>query len=172
MWTMGHLSTDAGEPDVRFALLLRGLGLGFLFTPINNAVYGNIDPRQAQQAAGLINLSRQIGGSFGIAILGTYLSNHVQLHRVQLIAHVYAQNPLVQERLQMLQANLMAHGMSFDQAQRAALAQINGLVMRQAAMLAYNDSWMLILICFLCTAPAILLLRKPRGKPAGGGEMH
>jgi MFS transporter, DHA2 family, multidrug resistance protein len=172
MWTMGHLSTNAGEPDVRFALLLRGFGLGFLFTPINNAVYGNIDPRVAQQAAGLINLSRQLGGSFGIAILGTYLNNHVQLHRIQLITHVYAQNPLVLERLRMLQANLTAHGMSVDQAQRAALAQINGLLIRQAMMLAYNDSWMLILICFLCTTPAILLLRKPRGKPAAGGEMH
>jgi MFS family permease len=65
------------------AVFLR-FGLGFLFTPINNAAYGNIDPRIAQQAAGLINLSRQIGGSFGIAILGTYLNSHIQMHRVEL----------------------------------------------------------------------------------------
>src|SRR5262249_13469965 len=110
MWRMGHLTADAGEPDVRFALILRGLGLGFLFTPINNAVYGNIDPREAQQAAGLINLSRQLGGSFGIAVLGTYLSNHIQLHRVQLIAHVTPGNPLVEQRLQLFAAGFMAHG--------------------------------------------------------------
>lgn len=69
MWQLGHLTTAAGEPDVRMALVFRGFGLGFLFTPINNAAYGNIDPKIAQQASGLINLARQLGGSFGIAIL-------------------------------------------------------------------------------------------------------
>src|SRR5207237_5275539 len=108
MWTMGHLSTDAGEPDVRFALLLRGFGLGFLFTPINNAVYGNIDPRIAQQAAGLINLSRQLGGSFGLAVLGTYLNNHIEYHRVQLITHVSVGNPVAQQRLLQLTHGLIA----------------------------------------------------------------
>jgi DHA2 family multidrug resistance protein len=162
MWRMGHLSTDAGEPDVRLALALRGLGLGFLFTPINNAVYGNIEPREAQQAAGLINLSRQLGGSFGIAVLGTYLSNHIDVHRVQLVAHVYPENPAFQQWLQAFTANLASHGMPLTEAQHAALAQINQMLMRQATMLSYNDSWMLILISFVCTSPAILLLRKPR----------
>jgi MFS transporter, DHA2 family, multidrug resistance protein len=163
MWRMGHLTTVAGEADVRWALLLRGFGLGFLFTPINNAVYGNIDPRIAQQAAGLINLSRQLGGSFGIAVLGTYLNNHIQYHRIELIAHVSLGNPVVQERLQMLVNAFTARGMVPDMAQRAALAALNQMVMRQAAMLAYNDSWMLILTAFALTSPAILLLRKPRG---------
>lgn len=166
MWTMGHLTTNAGESDVRFALLLRGFGLGFLFAPINNAVYGNIDPKIAQQAAGLINLARQLGGSFGIAILGTYLNNHVQLHRVDLLAHIYRGNPLLEERLQAMTANFQAHGMALDQAQKAALATIEQTLMRQASMLAYNDSWLLILLVFLCTSPAILLLRKPRAAAA------
>lgn len=162
MWDMAHLTTAAGEPDVQVALLLRGFGLGFLFTPINNAVYGSIDPRIAQQAAGLINLARQLGGSFGIAILGTYLNSQVQAHRVDLLSHIYRGNPFFEERLQALTGNFQAHGMSLDTAQQNALATIDHLLMRQASMLAYNDSWMLILIAFACTAPAILLLRKPR----------
>lgn len=166
MWTMAHLTTSAGEPDVRLALLIRGFGLGFLFTPINNAVYASIDPKEAQQASGLINLSRQLGGSFGIAVLGTYLYNHIQTHRVDLIGRVYSGNPALQQRLSMLTANLMAHGLTPDLAQRAAYAQINGMVMRQATMLSYNDSWLLILFTFVCTAPAVLLLRKPKGKVA------
>jgi MFS transporter, DHA2 family, multidrug resistance protein len=171
MWTMAHLSSAAGEPDVRWALVLRGFGLGFLFTPINNAVYGSVSPKEAQQASGLINLSRQLGGSFGIAILGTYLYNHVQAHRMDLITHIYAGNPALQQRLQMLAANFVAHGMSSTAAQSAAYAQINGAVMRQATMLSYNDSWLLILLTFVCTAPAVLLLRKPRG-PAAAVDAH
>ncbi len=38
------------------------------------------------------------------------------------------------------------------------------MVMRQATMLSYNDAWMLIMLAFVCTAPAVLLLRKPKGK--------
>jgi MFS transporter, DHA2 family, multidrug resistance protein len=173
MWKMGHLTTAAGEEDVRWALTLRGLGLGFLFTPINNAVYGNVDPGIAQQAAGLINLARQLGGSFGIAVLGTYLNNHIQYHRMQLIAHVSLGNPVAVERLQQLTAAFVARGMAAATAQQAALAQLDHLLMRQAAVLAYNDSWLLILTAFVCTSPAIFLLRRPRGAAAAGaGEAH
>ena len=166
MWDLGHLSLAAGEPEVRQALILRGFGLGFLFTPINNAAYGNIDPRTAQQASGLINLARQLGGSFGLARLGTYLTNQTQFHRVHLLQYVNRGNPMLESRLHSIQANMMAHGMTADMAQRAAVGQLDHSIMRQATMLAYNNSWMFILVAFACTAPAILLLRKPRGKAA------
>ncbi|MEP6781555.1 MAG: DHA2 family efflux MFS transporter permease subunit, partial [Gemmatimonadaceae bacterium] len=85
MWIMGHLSTAAGEPDVRLALLVRGFGLGLLFVPINNVAYASIQPNEAQQAAGLINLARQLGGAFGIAILANYVNHQTAIHRVDLV---------------------------------------------------------------------------------------
>ena len=166
MWDLGHLTIAAGEPEVRLALMMRGFGLGFLFTPINNAAYGNIDPKIAQQASGLINLARQLGGSFGIAILGTYLTNQTQFHRVHLLAHIYPGNPALDQRLHALTANFISHGMGMERAQQAAYAVINQTVMRQATMLAYNNSWMMLLLTFVFTSPAILLLRKPKGKAA------
>ncbi len=171
MWEMGHLTTMSGEPDVRFALLMRGLGLGFLFAPINNAVYGSINPKDAQQASGLINLARQLGGSFGIAILGTYLTNQTQYHRVELVSRVYSGSQILQERTRAIQANLVGHGLSAADAQRAALGQIDRSLMRQAAILAYNNAWLLILVSFAVAAPAILLLRKPK-KSAAPADAH
>jgi DHA2 family multidrug resistance protein len=172
MWDLGHLTTDAGEADVRLALIIRGAGLGFLFTPINNVAYASLKPSEAQQASGLINLSRQLGGSFGIAILATYVTVHTQIHRVDLLANVYPGNPLVDQRLKMLAGNLVTHGYSSDAAQRGALALLDQETMRQAAMLSYNDAWMLLLLTFICVAPAILLLRKPRGRSAPPAEAH
>ena len=169
MWDLGHLTTDAGEPDVRLALIIRGAGLGFLFTPINNVAYASLKPSEAQQAAGLINLARQLGGSFGIAILATYVTVHTQIHRVDLLANVYPGQRLVDERLQALTANLIPHGYGPDAAHRGALALLDQQVMRQASMLSYNDAWMLLLLTFLVVSPAILLLRKPRGGGPGGG---
>jgi len=171
MWRLGHLTTDAGEPDARFALFIRGLGLGFLFTPINNVAYGALDPRDAQQASGLINLARQLGGSFGIAVLNTYVTNHIQFHRVDLLSNVYVYNPQVVQRIQAVTAGLIAHGYTALDAHRAALGVLDQMVMRQASMLAYNDAWMLILLSFIVTAPAIMLLGRAR-RGAGGGAGH
>src|SRR5689334_5848391 len=170
MWDLGHLTTNAGEPDVRLALIIRGAGLGFLFTPINNVAYASLKPSEAQQAAGLINLARQLGGSFGIAILATYLTVHNQYHRVDLLANVYPGQRLMDERIQLLTANLIAHGYGPDAAHRGALALLDQQVTRQAAMLSYNDAWMLLLISFIVVAPAILMLRSHKGGgPAPGG---
>ncbi len=171
LWRLGHLTLAAGEPEVRTALMLRGFALGFLFTPINNAAYGNIDPKEAQQASGLINLCRQLGGSFGIAVLGTYLTRHTQFHRVDLLANIYGGNPLLESRLQALTTTFTQQGMPPNLAQSAALATVERTLTQQATMLSYNDSWLLILTTFVFTAPAIFLLRKPRqGAAAISGE--
>ena len=165
-WSLGHLSVAAGEADVRTPLIFRGFALGFLFAPINNAAYGNIDPRVAQQASGLINLARQLGGSFGIAALSTYLTNHVKFQRAALVEHLYVGNPVAEARLSAIQQGMMAKGADPATAHTMAQAALDGTVMRQATMLAYNDCWMLILISFVVTIPAIFLLRRPK-KAAG-----
>ncbi|HEX7942763.1 MAG TPA: MFS transporter, partial [Gemmatimonadaceae bacterium] len=162
MWKMGHLSTEAGEPDVRWALFIRGLGLGLLFTPINNVAYGSLDPSEAQQGAGLINLARQLGGSFGIAVLATYITRHTQDHRVELLKSVTPANPLVSQHLQAFRATLAAHGYGPVRASQGAYALLEQEVMRQASMLSYNDAWILLLISMAIVAPAILLLRRPK----------
>jgi DHA2 family multidrug resistance protein len=82
---------------------------------------------------------------------------------VDLLTNVYAGNPLVDERVSLLTANLASRGYGPVAAQKGALAILDQEVMRQASMLSYNDAWMLLLISFLVVSPAILLLRKPRG---------
>lgn len=168
MWKLGHLTTVAGEADARYPLIIRGIGLGFLFTPINNVAYANLKPSEAQQASGLINLARQLGGSFGIAIITTYLQSRTALHRADLVANTYAANPAFIERFQGALAHFMSLGFSYVKAQAAAYAAIDQALTAQALMLSYNDAWMLILKSFLLTAPAILVLRKPRGRAAMG----
>ena len=173
MWTLGHLSTSAGEADARYALIIRGLALGLLFTPINNAAFGSVRPEEAQQASGLINLARQLGGSFGIAVLGSYLTRHIQFHRADLLSNMYPGNPAFDARYDAVVSGLAAQGFSLPEAQQRALAVLDGTMMRQASMLAYNDAWMLLLISFICVAPAVFLLGKPKSRlPVGAAEAH
>jgi DHA2 family multidrug resistance protein len=167
MWKMGHLTTVAGEVDVRNALLVRGFGLGMLFTPINNVAYASLEPHEAQQAAGLINLSRQLGGSFGIAVLLNYVTRHTEYHRADLVSNVVAGNWLADQRIHGMTQAFMSRGMNAVDAQRAALKALDAQVMQQASMLSFNDSWLFILLVFAAVSPAILLLR--RGRASQGG---
>ncbi|MEO8070986.1 MAG: DHA2 family efflux MFS transporter permease subunit, partial [Acidobacteriota bacterium] len=162
MWSLGNLSTAAGEADARYALILRGLGLGLLFTPINNAAFGNLKPSEAQQASGLVNLARQLGGSFGIAVLGAFLTRHIAYHRADLAENFYRGNPAFEERFQALVAGLAAQTASVVDAQQRALAIMEATLMRQASMLAYNDAWLLLLGSFVCVIPAVFLLKRPK----------
>jgi DHA2 family multidrug resistance protein len=164
MWTLGHLTSSAGEADARYALIIRGLALGMLFVPINNAAYGSVTPQEAQQASGLINLSRQLGGSFGIAILSAYLTRHIAYHRADLALNTYAGNPAFDQRYHAAVSALVSRGMPATDAQHGAMALVQSGVMKQAAMLAYNDAWMVILFSFLVVVPAVFLLRKPSAR--------
>ena len=166
MWQMSHLTINSGFDDTRWPLIIRGFGLGCLFTPINQVAYGNIDPRIAQQAAGLMNLARQLGGSFGIAALGTYVANHAQLHRVSLVQHLYPGNPALTLRLQDLTQFLGSKGMAPNVAMEGARKLLDLDVTSQSLVLSYDDAFRLILIAFLFTAPAILILRRPKAVAA------
>ncbi len=167
MWRMGHLTTVAGESDVRMALLIRGLGLGMLFTPINSVAYASLHPSEAQQAAGLINLSRQLGGSFGIAVLANYVNKHAQYHRADLVSNIAVGDLLTDTRLQALTRGFIGRGMNAFDAKQAALQALNGQVMQQSSMLSFNDAWIFVLIVFALVSPAILLLKRPGEGGAG-----
>lgn len=172
MWMMGHLTTAAGASDVRTALLVRGFGLGLLFVPINSVAYASIKPSEAQQAAGLINLSRQLGGAFGIAVLANQVAKQTQYHRVDLLGSVSSGALLVDERVNMLTRGLMARGLDAQHAHQSALTLLNGEIQQQASMLSFNDAWIFVLIVFAAVSPSILLLRRPKKGPAAAVDAH
>jgi DHA2 family multidrug resistance protein len=171
MWKLGHLTTVAGEADARYPLIIRGFAMGLLFVPINNTAYGSINPKEAQQASGLINLSRQLGGSFGIAILGAYLTRHIDYHRADLVQNTFPGNPAFDMRYNGAVQMLVQKGMPITEATQGAMAVVQGGIIRQAAMLAYNDAWMVILLSFLVVVPAVFLIRKSNG-PAAPVDAH
>jgi len=78
-------------------LYLRGLGLGLIFTPLTTIALLDIPKPQLAQASGLYNTVRQIGGSFGIAVLGTILSRRVIFHTQMYGEQIKASSPAFQE---------------------------------------------------------------------------
>ncbi len=173
MWMLGHLTPQSGEPDTRLGLIVRGLGLGFLFAPINFIVFAALKGPEIQQASGLINLARQLGGSFGIAYLNTYISNQEAYHRANLVSHLDAGNAFFSSRLTGATASFAAHGYSPAGAHQAALHALDRTVQVNAATMSYNDAFLLLGITFVLATPALLLLGRVKKTPPGGeGSGH
>jgi DHA2 family multidrug resistance protein len=164
MWDLGHLSIASGEPDTRLALIIRGLGLGFLFVPINNTIFAALKGPEVAQGSAFINLARQLGGSFGIAVLNTYVTDQIQFHRSDLVMYVASTAPGLQARQHALAATLLAHGYSTPAAQAAAQGMLDRTVQIQSSVMAYNDGFLLLGAFFVIASPAIFLLRPAKPK--------
>ena len=166
MWDLGHLSSQASAAQTTAGLLIRGLGTGFLFIPINQAAFASLKKSELQQASGLLSLARQLGGSFGIALLATFVQSHIQLHRVDLLGSYNMGNGVFTQRLQGLSGGLTAHGMGVTEAHNGALRLMEQGLMREAMTMSYNDAFLVMLVVNLITLPAVLLLGRSRaGEP-------
>ncbi len=165
MWDLAHMTTQSGQPDTRIALILRGAGLGMLFTPINLAAFSSLKGVEIAQGASMLNLMRQLGGSFGIAILSTYLTRSRAAHYNAVAAHLYAGNPYTDERMGLLTGTFAARGYDIVTAHQAALASLTATVQRQATTMSYNSAFLLIGVSVALVSPLVFVLRDRR--PAG-----
>ena len=174
MWDLGHLTAQSGEPDTRWALIVRGFGLGLLFTPVNLAAFATLQGPEIPQGASLLNLMRQLGGSFGIAVLGTFVTNQTQAHRADLVKNVYPGNPAFDATYNGLVGSLQGRGFDLPSAQQAALSIINRTVQTQAATLSFANAFLLIGIAVAVVSPCVFLLRsgKSGASKAGAADAH
>lgn len=158
-WMFSILTPDTGEEHMFWPLILRGLGLGFLFVPITSLSLSNLKGKEIGDGAAFTGMMRQLGGSFGIAIITTFISRLSQQHRVNLIAHLDKTDFKVQNQITMLQKGFMAKGFTFDQALQKAHQVLDFQVMKQANVLSFMDIFLYLGILFLICIPVVMVLK-------------
>jgi MFS transporter, DHA2 family, multidrug resistance protein len=107
-------------------------------------------------------MMRQLGGSFGIAVITTFLSRQNMDHRSHLVSQLDVNSADVQSRVTGLQHAFMAKGMPADQALKAGYTTLDHMVTKQAAVLSYMDAFLYLGIMFLICIPFVLLVRGNR----------
>jgi len=157
--------------DFRAATLLRiyqAAGLAFLFVPINTLAYQGIPLSKNNSVSGIVNLSRNLGGDIGIAIVTTLIARRSQFHQARLVEHLDAGSVPLQARLAQLVAALQHAGSTSADATRRAYAALGRQLAQQAQTLAYLDV-LFLLGCFTAVmVPLVFLARKPQSGPAMG----
>jgi DHA2 family multidrug resistance protein len=123
----------------------------------------NISKRKMGNATSIYNLMRNIGGSFGIATMTTFLARRQQVHQNQLIAHVTPSDARTQSVVHGLQSWFQLHGLSNpNDAIHKAWGTIYLMVQQQAAMLSFVEAFWVMAIIFWAMLPLLLLLRNAR----------
>jgi DHA2 family multidrug resistance protein len=159
---LAQLSPSTGSGDLFWPLLVRSVGTVLMFLPLQLAALGPLPTSEVAAASGFFNLTRQLGGSIGVALLTTLLDERHAFHRAVLNEHVVAGDPAVSERLTMLTRGLAAQGLSLAAARDKALAVLDMMVNREALVMSFNDTFWATGLLVVLSVPLILLLGKPR----------
>ncbi|HEX8986474.1 MAG TPA: DHA2 family efflux MFS transporter permease subunit [Rhodocyclaceae bacterium] len=168
MWQHSLFTLNSGWSEFLPAMILRGVGLGMVFIPLNNLALGNLPPHRIQNGSGLYNLTRQLGGSVGIASSATLYAQLQQSNRGELIRHVNQYSQATMDRLAQLKALVIHHGAAPAAAQAKALRLLDETITQQAAMLSFERLFLLFGIAMLLALPLLLLMH--RGRVAHAGE--
>lgn len=159
MWMLSGSTSESGAPDMMAAVLLRGLGLGFLFLSITLIAFGNLDGEDLPSAIGIFNTGRQLGGLIGVAGLQTLIDHGIAANVAVLGASITASAPVVSERLTATAAMLAGRGMEAAAAARAATSLLGRAVTQQSTVIAFDTAFYAVALLFVVAAPVLVTVK-------------
>ncbi|MEP6690709.1 MAG: DHA2 family efflux MFS transporter permease subunit [Gemmatimonadaceae bacterium] len=168
MWMLSKITLDAGAGDLFWPLILRGVGLGLIFVPLTSASMAELKVSELAQGTGLFNLTRQLGGSLGIAIMATQLSRFQVMERSLIGEHVSVGDPMAMQRLDMISRALVAKGMNAITAKQQALSILDRQLGAQANVLAFSKIYVISGVLLVGALPLLLLFKTGRGRGSVG----
>lgn len=163
-WGYSILTPDTAESAFFWPLIMRGIGMGMLFIPITTLSLSTLVGQDIGKGAAFTGMMRQLGGSFGIALITTFLSTQTMVHRNDLVSKYDITNYAVQQKIEGLKQSFIAKGMTPNAALDGAYKMMDYSVMKQASVLSYMDVFLYLGVMFLICVPFVLLVKGNKGK--------
>ena len=171
-WMRNIITPDTGVEHMFWPLILRGVGLGLLFVPITTLSLSTLKGKNIGEGAAFTGMMRQLGGSFGIALITTFITRFSQEHRVNLIAHLDITKVELQTRIQQLKAGFMSKGFTPNEALAKAYQVLDFTITKQSTVMSYMDIFMYLGIMFLLCIPIIFFIKKSKNIVNPADAMH
>src|ERR1051325_6827046 len=168
MWKLSRMTLVSGPEETFWPLILRGVGLGLIFVPLTSASMAELRVSQLAQGTGMFNLTRQLGGSMGIAIMATLLTRFTAHNKALLTEHISATDPLVLGRLESITRGLIGRGVNPSIAKQQALLLLDKQVQAQASVLAFSRIYILSGVILLMSLPLLFLFKTGKGRGSAG----
>jgi MFS transporter, DHA2 family, multidrug resistance protein len=157
-----EITKDWGFDQLLIPQILRGFSLMFMMVPINNLALGTMAPEKLKNASGLFNVTRNLGGAVGLAVINTTLNRRFDLHIQRLHEQLSWGNSQAQEFLAKLGALYAGHG---DDAATAATRQLAAFARREALVMAVADVFVGMALLFAIMAAFTPFMRRPTLAP-------
>jgi DHA2 family multidrug resistance protein len=156
-WQMTWITRDYDFYELLVPQILRGIGMMCAMVPTNNIALGTLPPDRVKNASGLFNLTRNLGGAVGLAVINEVLNDRTDLHISRLQDRVNWGNATATETLNMLTQRMQGMG----DASLMALKQLSQIVHRQAVVMGYGDAFLMLTLFYVGLSLLVMLLKKP-----------
>lgn len=161
-WQMSLLNGTAGSGDIALPFIWRALGLAMITVPLTTLAVSTLSPKEIPQGSALNNMMRQLGGSFGIAFINTYIHQRSAVHRVDLISRLSNDNTDLRQQIAGYSHLFEAKGMDSLRSAYAGIGALEHTVVRQSSILSYLDAYLLVGLVFVAAMPLLLLSKKKK----------
>lgn len=161
LWMMAHFDVNVTFYRVAYARAWQSAGIPFLFVPLMAAAYVGVPANRTGNAAAMIGVGRNVGGSIGIAMVQALLARREQFHQARLVSQLQPLNVPYQHTVQMLTQHLIDLGAAPAAAAHMAVAHIYAAMQRQVLMMSFDDVFWALMIFVIVISPVLLLLKRP-----------
>jgi DHA2 family multidrug resistance protein len=144
--------------------VLRGMGMMLAMVPTNTIALGTLAPERVKNASGLFNLTRNLGGAVGLAVINQVLNERTDLHISRLHDRINWGNATAVETLNMFTQKMQGMG----DAALMAMKQLSQIVHRQAVVMGYGDAFFMLTVFYFGLSVLVMTLKKPSATAAGG----
>jgi DHA2 family multidrug resistance protein len=156
------LTAQSVGHDFVWSQLIRGVAQMLAMMPLNQASMAAVAREDSGDAAGLYNMARNLGGSVGLAIIGTLIDRRETYHTAVLRESISANSLIGQERLASGAANWFAQTGDMAYSQMRSLGQIAAQIQQQSIVITYSETFWVLGIALAACVPLALLLKKPQ----------
>lgn len=159
LWLMSGLTLQMDASLILWSGILQGFGIGFSYAPLVVLAFATLSPSLRDEGTAMFSLLRNLGSSIGISLVVTLLVRNTQVMHARLGEHIHPYGT---------ELNGLTPGMLGD---GESLMRLNELVTAQAAMVAYNNDFIFLMVLSLCLVPLVVFLKPVHAspKPATGG---
>ncbi|HVV04708.1 MAG TPA: DHA2 family efflux MFS transporter permease subunit [Puia sp.] len=164
-YMLSNSTLESGTADFFWPLVIRGIGMAILFVPLTTLALQELKGPEIGQGSGLNNMMRQLGGSFGVALLTTLI--HIKSGKVRalLLENINPYNPGYVQRHAAMVKGFIAQGKSALDAEQIANRAMEGLITKQTMLVTYDSMYMIIGIFVLFCIPIVYLQKFKKNAP-------
>ncbi len=168
-WMASSITSQWTFNELLIPQILRGVSLMLCMVTVTNVSLGTLSPTQLRGGSGLFNLTRNLGGAVGLAMINTIMNQRMDLHLARLHEAVHWGSSAAEQTLNNMTGALAPLG---SNAGTAALSRLAGLVRQQAMTMAIADLFYILTWLFLGIVIMLPLMQKPAAPKAAGGGGH